>query len=79
MINSYAFEICYVLSTVLGTTEDIIRMHKILDQENLKSSSAGHSQTQTHKDTHGNRHTDIHRDTHKHTCKQMCIDTDTNT
>ena len=72
MINSYAFEICYVLSTILGTTEDIIRMHKILDQENLKSSSAGHSQTQTHKDTYGNRHTqtftEIHRNTHANRC-----------
>lgn len=76
MINSYAFEICYVLSTILGTTEDI-QMHKIFDQENFKSSSAGHTQTQRHRDTQ--THTDIHRDTHRHTCKQTHIDMETQT
>ena len=71
MINSCAFEICYVLSTILGTTEDI-RMHKIFDQENLESSSAGHTQTQRHKDMHRNTHTqtftEIHIDTHANRC-----------
>ena len=70
MISSYAFEIGYVLSTILGITEDIIRMHKILDQENVKSSSPGHIQTQMHKDTEA--------DTYRHTQRYTHIDTHAN-
>ena len=81
MISSYAFEIGYVLSTILGITEDIIRMHKILDQENVKSSSPGHIQTQMHKDTHRSRHIQTYTEiyTHRHTCKQIHINTETQT